>query len=186
MFAAALGVLAAGVSLWWLPRCVREERASLLYKEARYGPSSNNVFRVLSLAERAYAIDPAQYHFWATAADGAWSARFAPGGAARDAELRDSAARWCRRTLDANPWHPKARVLRAAMLAEIDPQEALRYWRHCVDWQYWEPFNHAFLAELHGRCGDFAQAAAVLEGIRGMSYYEETRAILDRMARQAR
>jgi hypothetical protein len=180
-FAAVLGALAAGVAIWWLPRCVTAERACLLYKEACHGPSSNDVSRVLLLAERAYAIDPEQYHFWATAADDAWSAPFAPGGAARDADLRDSAGRWCGRTLDANPWHPKARVMRAAMLAEADPQEALRYWRRCVDWQYWEPFNHAFLAELHGRCGDFALASNTLERIRGMPYYEATRGILERM-----
>jgi hypothetical protein len=137
---------------------------------------------VLDLADEAFAIDPNQYHFWALAADDSWNAkRVAPDPAAGE-RMGRHARQWCRRTLDANPWHPKARVLWAAMLAEQDPAEALRFWQDCTEWQYWAPFNHALLAELQGRNGDLVLASNTLERIKGMPYYDDVRRILDHMA----
>lgn len=182
VLAAALGVLAVGLALWWLPRCVQAERASLRYAEACYGPSSNDVTRVLALADEAFPIAPEHYHFWALAADDAWNARIVAPISNAGESMGRQAKEWCKRALDANPWHPKARVLWASMVAENDVGEALRYWQTCVEWQYWEPFNHAFLAELQGRNGNFALASNTLGRIKGMPYYEDTRRILDRMA----
>lgn len=175
------GAVAVLLALWWLPRCVRAERASLLHREACCGPSSNDVSAVLALAERAYALDRANYHFWALAAGDAWDALPRTGDAKMADMYRKRAREWTGRALEENPWHPKSRVMWAAMLAESDPAQALRYWRECVEWQYWEPFNHAFLAELLARNGDFAGASNALERIRGMRYYDDTRAILDRL-----
>lgn len=137
---------------------------------------------MLRLAEESFAIDPRNYHFWALAADDAWNARAAAPTREEDARLRAAAELWCGRALKENPWHPKARVLWANILAERDPAEALRYWQGCVEWQYWEPFNHALLAELLARTGDFAAASNTLSRIQGRPYCEETRRLIDRMA----
>jgi hypothetical protein len=179
--AVVLGLLAVGLALWLLPRCVQAEWVSLLFEEACYGPSSNEVSRVLALADEAFAIDREHYHFWALAADDAWNARRVAPRPEAEELLGRQAGQWCRKALDANPWHPKARVLWASIVAERDPREALRYWQTCVEWQYWEPFNHALMAELLGRSGEFALASNTLERIKGMPYYEATRGILERM-----
>lgn len=177
-----LGLLAIGLAFWWLPRCVQAERASLRFEAACYGPSLNDVSRVLALAEEAYAIDRNHYHFWALAAAEASTARLAAQDIGTYGRLSDSARLWCEKALSANPWHPRSRVLWASLLSERDVAEALRYWQTCVEWQYWEPFNHAFHAELLARSGDFVQASNTLERINGRPYYQETRRILDRMA----
>ncbi len=168
---------------------VQSERVACLYRKARYGSAAGDLQQIRVLAERAYAVSPVHYLFWTWVAECARDAGKAATGEARE-ELASARARWCERGLSANPWSPSLRAIHAGLLCERDPRAAVRWWESCVDWHYWEPYNHALLAELYARAGDFPRAFGVLGRIRGQSYAGEGMAIVEALmaagaARQA-
>jgi hypothetical protein len=53
----------------------------------------------------------------------------------------------------------------AMLLSRSDPAASLAYWREFLDWDFWSPHNHAVLADLQARAGDFEAAWATANGI---------------------
>jgi hypothetical protein len=169
-------LVVVGIAGVWI--ALRNEQVACLYHEAKYGRASGDLRRICALAERAHAISPNHHLFWTWVAERCRDERKTTTGPSR-AEWRGALARWCGRGLAANPWSPALRVIHAGLLSEQDPRAAVRWWESCVDWHYWEPYNHALLGELYARAGDFSRAFQVLGRIRGRRYAEEGAAIVE-------
>jgi len=177
----SLGLLLVAFGVVGIAHSLRNERVACLYHESRFGHSSADFGRVCLLAEQAYAISPVHHLFWTWVAERARDMRKDAMGPTR-AGLTAEMGRWCDRGLSANPWSPPLRLIRAGLLSEQDLRAAIRWWEPCVDWQYWEPLNHAVLAELYAKAGEFPRAFEVLGRIRGHPYATEGRAIVEALA----
>ena len=68
------------------------------------------------------------------------------------------AQRWCNAGLGLNAYNSQLRRLKTHLLEKKSPSEAADYWKKYVEWQFWEPYNHAVLAELYAETGDFDKA----------------------------
>ena len=178
--ARSYGILLVLVGLAGVWHVTQSERVACLYREARYGNAAGDLERIRVLAERAYAISPVHYLFWTWVCERARDARPVAPGEEREEQTAVMAC-WCERGLAANPWSPALRVIHAGLLCERDPRAAIRWWESCVAWQYWEPYNHALLAELYARAGEFTRAFDILWRIRGQPYAREGVSIVQAM-----
>ncbi len=177
----ALAVAIGVIGLWGAIASVRFTFSSLVYRHARFARHSGGegaVRRAAELAQSAYRIDPDNHPFWSWLSDGLVAAY----GASGDPDMLAGAALWSERGLAANRFGWRINVTRAKVLAEKSPDEAVRFWGLYVDWHYWEPFNHAYLAELHARAGDTGSALHVLRRIEGLPYHKQTLQIVTQWA----
>ena len=169
---AALGLILLAVSSAGILHGVRAGLAHVLYFQAKYGSARDDADRVLRLAERAHGLYPCNYNLCILAADAAYAA-----SSVRDrdesARRRALAERWCGTGLKLNFHQRQLRRLKTRLLASESLQEAVRYWEDYVEWQFWDPYNHAVLVELYGRAGDFEKARRSLNWVVGSDRYEE-------------
>lgn len=144
------------------------------YYRAKYGILRDQPARALELAERAHARYPLNFYLCSWAGEvayyGDWGAD-APAAPVR----RELARRWCERGLALNGWYRPLRLLEARLAADVSLPEAIRLWESYVDWQFWDPYNHAVLAEFYSRGGRYEQALEALTWVRGSPYEEAAR-----------
>jgi len=110
-------------------------------------------------------------------ADTAYDTAFDAGGRADDERL-SIARRWCEIGLELNPFRRPLRVLKTGLLARDSLRDAIDYWERYVDWHFWDPGNHALLAELYAEDGDFGKAMQSLRWVQGSEHYEAVRSAL--------
>jgi len=158
---ALLAVCAAGIV-----HGSRAAAAQWMYERAKYGADRASLPRVLALCESAQGLYPLNYYFCLWAAEQAY---YASGAAGREA-ARAAADRWCERGIALNPYNRELQIIRVRLWQERSPGLAAAQWARYVDWQFWDPYNHALLAELYAEAGEIEQALAELEWGRRSPY----------------
>lgn len=157
----ALAVAGTGYGL-------RASRAQAEYYRAKYGALRNQPAKALALAESSHDQYPLSFYLCAWAAEvayyGDWGAE-EPGPLAR----RQLAQRWCERGLALNGWYRPLRLLEVRLVAEHSLPDAIRLWERYVDWQFWDPYNHAVLVDLYSSAGRYEQAVEALALVKGSS-----------------
>ena len=151
--------------------------AQTLYFTAKYGAAREDLPRALSLLEAAYRIYPHNFRGSLVAAERAWAESERADGPEASGRWRKVSEMWCERGLRANPNERSLRFRWAACLSERDLPAAIRYMEDYVTWHFWHPWNHAVLAELYARAGDFDRADQSLFWVRQNPQY-------DRIARE--
>lgn len=158
---------------WGTVHAVRVAAAQVLYHAVKYG-TQTDADELLRLAEQAYRLYPFHYWLCAWAGELAYERRMAADGS-EQARRVAAAETWCQRGLQVNPYLLELRELKARLLARKSPAAAAAYWREYVDWHFWFPDNHAFLAELYAEAGDFDLALEELKWAQRSSLYETAR-----------
>jgi hypothetical protein len=133
---------------------------------------------VLKLCGKAYGWYPWNYYFSMAASGLAY--RQSETSATNAAAWRGLSTLWCERGLVQNPRKSELVLLKTRLLWPEAPAYALATWSAYTDWNYWEPYNHAVLAELRAEAGDFDLAARELELIRAFPEYRDAAARVDR------
>ena len=152
----------------------RVTRAQVLYREAKYGAPSASPQETLELCEQSHRLYRRGYYLCIWAAETAYLNRNGPDGG----ELRERVAvarRWCDRGLMLNPYDAQLRELKARLLARDSVAAAAAYWERHVDWNFWDPWNHAVLAELYAGVGEYGRALESLEWAKGSASYAVAR-----------
>lgn len=177
-------VVACLVMCLLLLHSMRAAASALFYHSVKYGRYAEAEPPCFATAEWAHKAYPHNYHLCV------WAGETAFYTAGRvDAEESDRrymlAAQWAMRGLQLNPYSSQLQLLHARMLAREDPCAAAESWREYVDWHYWEPFNHAVLAEFEAECGWFERAAESLLRAQRSSHYPAAKAAVMTAWRQA-
>lgn len=163
-FLATIGVLILVMStagLWYAGRAAWAARLSY---RAQHGFPQPDVEQILDWSQRAFSLYPYNYYLSIFAAETAYYRAGDVREAARTERLR-RAQLWCDRGLEQNGYKSQLRRLKTRFLWEESPAEAIGYWEAYTDWHYWEPYNHATLAELYAKAGDFEKAGRELNVI---------------------
>ena len=181
-FAAALGTVLLALSLAGAVYAVGASIAGALSWRAHYGAPKASPEEIAALCGKAFLFYPHNWYFSITAAEATYYGAAEVEGAARAERLR-LAQVWCDRGLAQNPYKSQLRRLKTRLLWEESPTRAIAYWEAYTDWHYWEPYNHATLAELYARAGRFDQAERVLVRIAGRPFYAEGRKAVDKERR---
>ena len=157
---AAAGLLAV-LSVYLLFHGLRAAVAYTLYFQSKYGPAKDDTAAILRLNEKAYRLYP--YNGYSCA----WAAREAYGNAlalteqAREAGLLTT-WKWCDRGLALDARNRDLRRLKSRLLRAEDLPAAVSNWESFVEWNFWEPGNHVFLAELYAEAGALEKAERTL------------------------
>lgn len=179
-FLAVVGVVLLVLSLAGAAFAARAAVASTLSYKSQFGADRDDVEKVLDNCRMAYALYPHNYYFSIYAAEMAYYRAPEAQGKVRAYRLRQ-ASLWCDRGLQQNPYKSQLRRLKTRFLWEESPMKAIEYWREYTEWQFWEPYNHATLAEMLARAGEFEEAEKSLAWVKvDPAAYEETRRVVKR------
>ena len=173
-FAAAAGLMVLLLSVTGVVHSLRATIAFGLSRRAQLEQPAPGVDQILAWCRQAYAHYPWNYYFSIFAAETAYYRADEVWGEARTDRLRQSKI-WCERGLVQNRYKSQLVRLKTRFLWEESPSSAIEYWKAYTQWQFWEPYNHATLAELYARHGDFDQADASLRWIEGDPSYPEAK-----------
>jgi hypothetical protein len=157
---------------------VRTARAQCLYFGAKYGPAREDVPGILTRCADAHRLYPFNYFAAIWAAEKAYYSRGAA-GPEQEAERLEAAQQWCDLGLHLNPHKSQLRLLKTRLLQRDSPRQAARYWERYVDWQFWNPHNHAVLVELYARAGEFERAMATIQRLKGRPHHDEAKRHLE-------
>jgi hypothetical protein len=171
-FLVAVGAALFVLSTAGLIHAVRASWASRLSCRAQLAKPPAEVSQVIEWCRAAYSLYPWNYYFSIYAAEAAYYQADNVRGEARVERLRQARV-WCDRGLEQNPYKSQLRRLKTRFLWEESPARAIEYWKAHTEWQYWEPYNHATLAELYARYGDFTRAEEELKLGQGDVIYEQ-------------
>lgn len=167
-----LGVALFAVTSAGLVHSIRAAWAARLSYRAQLETPVAEVDRIIEICRKAYALYSWNYYLSIYTAEAAYYQAGNVSGETRSEWLRQ-ARLWCDRGLAQNPYKSQLRRLKTRFLWEESPSLAIEYWKAHTDWQYWEPYNHATLAELYARYGDFEKAEAELKLGKGDATYEQ-------------
>lgn len=134
------------------------------YYRAKYGAAAGNPSRVMWLCGQSFQRYPWNYHVAILAGETARamageSAAEAAGWPALDGRLGD----WCRLGLELNPYRIELRFMEAELLWDESPEKGIAAWESYVDWHFWNPANHALLADMYADAGRFEEAVRILD-----------------------
>lgn len=177
-FVAAAGAALLAVAVMGVWHGLRAGVAMVTYHQAKYGAASGDVTRNLRLCQRVYPLYPWNYRFSIFVAEQAYYDHSATGERRR--QLLRQARLWCERGLTQNEWKSQLRRLKTRFLYDEAPLKAVQYWQAFADWQFWEPYNHVVLVEMHARNGDFNKAEAEMKWVTGSSHEASARTFIDR------
>lgn len=157
MFVSLMGVAIFVAGLAGVVWSVRAGTAHIVYRVAKRQTTEGGLDGMLRLCGRAQSLYPWNYYVCIRAAEASYYGSGEPRSAQWKERIQVSRA-WCERGLRQNPWKSQLRRLKARLLWLESPRAAVDYWSAYVDWHYWEPHNHAVLAEMYGQLGDFKSA----------------------------
>jgi hypothetical protein len=141
------------------------------YHHAKYGASARDPNAIFRLCEAAHRLYPHNYYFSAWTAEQAYHGR--ANVTAVEAQRRLGIARyWCSIGLAENRFNSQLRLLKARLLQSESPAKAAEYWQTYVQWQFWDPYNHAVLVEFFVANGDLERAAEALKWVKGSPWYD--------------
>jgi len=175
---AFLGVFVLVVSLGGLWHSLRAGMAQECYRQAKYGKPEADAELVLELCRKAYVLYPDNYYFSILASETAYYTAASAGAGTKQRRLEQSAV-WCERGLVQNWWKGQLRRLKARFLWEESPSKAIRFWNVYTEWQFWEPYNHAVLAEMYAGVGDFENSDRELGWASGTADGERARQVVE-------
>ncbi|MEI6788029.1 MAG: hypothetical protein WCL49_06075 [bacterium] len=179
-FLAAVGAVMLALAVAGMVHSTRASLAARLAYKARYGQPAASVEQVLDACRKAAALYPWNYYFTIFTAEMAYYRADDVTGEARAERLRQ-ARFWCDRGLFQNGYKSQLRRLKTRFLWEDSSLKAIDYWKAHTDWQFWEPGNHAVLAELYARAGEFDQAEQSLKWVAiDPAAHQEARRIVER------
>ena len=151
---------------------IRAAIAQAIYHQAKYGSAGDNPRGIFRRCETAHRFYPYNYHFCIWAAEEAFYSNFDLGEDEAAARL-ETARFWCDMGLGLNFRHGELRLLKTWLLSMHSVAGAITYWEKYVDWEFWEPHNHAVLVELYAAGGEFGKAMESLKWVKGSEYYAE-------------
>ncbi len=160
--AAGLVLIAGGTVGAWRAGVVAA--AQIDYLHLKYGGTPVSLEHQREVAEKAYRRYPSNFNLAILMAERYWHAR--DGAGDRAATLAES-ERWCDRGLAENAFNSALLLVKANLIAERDIGAAIDHWAAYVEWDYWNSYNHAFLADLYCRAGRFEEAADRVRLLRG-------------------
>lgn len=178
-FLAAVGSVLLLGSVMAMGHGARATMAVWLSYSAQKESAQTDVEGLLKSCARAYALYPWNYYFSIFAAEAAYYRADEVRGEARAERLRQSRL-WCDRGLAQNPYRSQLRRLETRFLWEESPLKAIAYWEAYTEWQFWNAYNHATLAELYAKAGEFAKAEAELKWVERDASYAETKRCVER------
>lgn len=168
------GVFLVFFSLFGAIYASRVAVAQWVYFKFRYGSESKAPLDdITAKCLDAFAMYPHNYYFSIVVAERNYYERADAEGPGEDARLAKSEL-WCDRGLAQNFHKSQLRLLKTRILARHSIDEAILFWRDYVEWQFWEPYNHAVLAEMYLERGDFAEASKSLQWVKGTVHYPES------------
>ncbi len=177
-FVAVTGALVLLVSVVGMVHAARAACAAGAYYAATYGVARPSPETVLDLAQRSYRQYPWNYYFSIQAAEIAY--RQSEGASTNAVDWLQKSQWWCQRGLAQNPYKSQLRRLQTRFLLAESPVRAIPYWAAYTDWNYWEAYNHATLAELCAEGGDFDRADRELKLIERFPDYGPAKERVDR------
>jgi len=167
------GVALLAVAGYGICYGIQASIAQALYHEAKYGGVKDDAGLVLNRCEEAYRLYPCNYYFCIWTAEKAYYRSF--GVEKNEArKLLAAAERWCDAGLELNFCNSQLRLLKTRLIERKSVPDAINYWQAYVEWQFWEPYNHAVLADLYVKSGQFEKASDSLQWVKGSKYYPET------------
>ena len=169
------GVVLLVVGLCGVVRGTRAGLGQFLYYHCKFGWFKQDPDVVFECCEWAHKLYPIDYYFCMWTAEKAYYSSLEPGvhPVWRDRRWR-LAGEWCERGLRLNPYKSPLRLLKTRLLAENSLGDAIGYWQRFVEWQFWNPYNHAVLAELYARQGDRGRAEQELGWVKDSKLREES------------
>jgi tetratricopeptide (TPR) repeat protein len=169
----AAGAALVAVSAYGVCYGVQAGIAHSMYHDAKYGDARGDYGQVLNRCEEAHALYPYNYYFSIWTAEKAFYTSFDVDK--NEAEKRIAAAeRWCDIGLAQNFHNSQLQLLKTRLIERKSLPEAIKFWEAYVEFQFWEPYNHAVLAEMYTKAGDFEKAFDSLEWTKGSKYHDET------------
>jgi tetratricopeptide (TPR) repeat protein len=174
------GATALLLGLAGIAHASRAGLAHAIYHRLKYGSRAEGVPPGLSradqsTAERAHGLYPWNASLCEWVADCAFYD--GPGPDDLDEPERRRLARlWCQRGLALNRYGRPLHLIRARERAIESAPAGLACWREYLDWHYWDPYNHAVLASLHAKAGEYEHALDALEMARDSEHYAVARA----------
>jgi hypothetical protein len=166
------GVCLAVLTAAGLVYALRVAWAQRLYHEAKYGAACADIRQTLRLCEAAHRLYPHNYLFCLWTAERAYTAALATADAASSVRLMNAARDWCAMGLAINRYNGPLHLLQARLLERTSPAQAAACWAPYVEWQFWEPYNHAVLADFYAKAGEIEKAAEELEWTKGSPHYD--------------
>lgn len=168
-----LGLFLAVFSLFGALYAERACKAQWIYFNSKYGSRSKESLEAITAnCSEAYAIYPHNYYFSIYVSERNYYERKASDGPGQDDRLL-KAALWCDRGLKQNFHKSQLRLLKTRLLARTSLDDAIVFWEEYVQWHFWEPYNHAVLAEMYAKRGDFSKAAQSLQWLKGTKHYPD-------------
>ena len=164
------------VSVFGIVYAARASISYAVYYSAKYGDAAMNAAAVLERCERASSLYRFNYHLCSLATHTAYDAyQLTPElDAPARARLLALTRAWCQRGLALNWYNRDLRWYKAQLLWEESPAKGLEFWREYVEWDFWFPANHAVLAGMYARSGDFENARKELGWTQGSDWYPST------------
>lgn len=179
-FLAAAGAVVVLLSLGGVIHAGRASFAARLSYKAQYSVPPASVEQVVEWCRRAYSLYPWNYYLSIFTAEAAYYRAGDVVGEARERRL-SQARLWCERGLSQNVYKSQLRRLKTRFMWDDSPLKAIEYWKAYTDWQFWEPYNHATLAELYARAGEFGLAEQSLKWVEiDPAAHAEARLAVDR------
>ena len=182
-----VGILLVMLSLLGLWQAGRATGAHVIYHGLKYSKqtpraSYEAIGGACDLAHRLY---PYNYYLCTLAGQTAYL-----DSRVRDPEVharhKAKAERWCAASLRLNPFRSQTRLLKTRLLQSDSMEEAIAYWSEYVDWEFWDPYNHAILVDLHLKAGNISEAITELQWVEGSdSYSWATSGLHDAWARDS-
>lgn len=170
------GVVLSIFSGWGIIYAIRVSIAQLIYHHNKFGTNASGyvAHEVNTRCEDAYNFYKHNYYFSILAAEKAWYEHINVSNDVKQKELLAFATKWCDIGLDQNKFRSQLRLLKARLLFKENPSQAINYWKEYVEWDFWYPYNHAFLAEMYIDNAEYEKALKTLELIRP---FEEAQAV---------
>ena len=179
--AGAILFLLALAGTWY---AVRVSRAQFDYHQLKHvqPPGPDYVERTRALHKRY----PRNYHLLAWATERAFDQAQTLEGDARLRALAET-RQLCDWGLALNPYHLPFPIIHTALLSQDSLDAAIAYWETFVAWDYWNPYNHAYLVELYAADGRFGAASRSLRLIEHTSFSKDAiRALQHAYERESR
>ena len=153
---------------------VRTAIAQVTYFGSKYGAAKDDEQQVLKNCERAFMLYPHNYRFCTWTAEMAWYGRHGEDGI-QNAQKRAFAEHWCRHGLSQNPFDRQLWMLEVNLLMDTELKTAIEKLEEHIEWDFWEPYHHAVLAELYSRDGRYGDAIDSLAWVKGSEYERDAR-----------
>ena len=173
-FIAVMCVLLLAVSAAGLVHSVRGAVAGWIYHSAEFASVLPAPDTRLDLCQRGYKWYPWNYYFSIRAAELAFRQYEASPTNEAAAVWLAKAKLWCERGLVQNRYKSQLIRLQTRLLWPESPAAAIACWEAYTDWNYWNAYNHATLADYYAKAGAFDKAERQLDLIKAFPDYTDT------------